>query len=332
LTDTRLNSSRSRRLGPQRSELAVPATSGRFIEKAAASAADAVFLDLEDSVVPELKLQARERAIEALNDIDWGTKIMSVRVNGLDTPWGFRDILDIAESCPRLDRILLPKCDTVSHLHAVEMMLRSCAMAHTRDEPLGLEVLIETSQGLANVEAIAATARAKGSRLEALIFGAGDYQLDMQIHERSVGAPSARYVVLTDKSTDGLRSQHWNDPWHFAMARVANACRANGLVPVDGPFTNIADPDGFMAAALRAAALGFEGKWAIHPSQIQGANDVYSPSTVQIDWAREVIEIMKAARIEGRGAVKNKEGDMVDMAHKKMAEAILARVAQIEKP
>lgn len=316
----------TQRRRPQRSELAVPATSERFIEKAARSGADAIFLDLEDSVVPELKVKARAMAIQALHDVDWGSKIVSVRVNGLDTPWGFRDILEIAETCPRLDRVLLPKCDTPAHVHTVEMLLASIELGTGRSQRVGLEALIETAKGLANVEAIAAT----GSRLEALIFGAGDYQLDMRIYERSVGAPSASYVVLTDSAADGTRARHWNDPWHFALARVANACRANGLVPVDGPFTNIADPDGLMAAALRSSSLGYEGKWAIHPSQIEAANTVYSPSTVQLDWALEVLELMEAARHKGQGAVKNKSGDMIDMAHKKMAEAILARAAQID--
>ena len=306
---------------PQRSELAVPATSERFIAKAAVSAADAIFLDLEDAVIPELKVKARAMAVLALNEVDWGTKTVSVRVNALDTEWGFRDIIAVAEACPRLDRILLPKCDSPAHVHTVEMLLASIEQGMSRERPIALEALIETASGMANVEAIAST----GTRLEALIFGAGDYQLDMRIYERSVGAPSANYVVLTDGSEPSQRQRHWNDPWHCALARVANACRANGLVPVDGPFTNMADPEGFKAATLRAAALGFEGKWAIHPTQIETANEVFSPSPAQLQWAHEVLEVMEAARLEGRGAVKTRSGDMVDMAHLKMAKAILAR-------
>jgi malyl-CoA/(S)-citramalyl-CoA lyase len=301
----------------------VPATSERFIKKAALSAADAIFLDLEDAVIPELKVKARAMAVQALNEVDWGTKTVSVRVNALDTEWGFRDIIAVAEACPRLDRILLPKCDSPAHVHTVEMLLASLeqGLGASRTRPIALEALIETASGMANVEAIAST----GTRLEALIFGAGDYQLDMRIYERSVGAPSADYVVLTDGSEPSQRQRHWNDPWHFALARVANACRANGIVPVDGPFTNIADPEGFKAATLRSAALGFEGKWAIHPTQIETANEVFSPSPAQLQWAHEVLEVMEAARREGRGAVKTRNGDMVDMAHLKMAKAILAR-------
>lgn len=306
---------------PQRSELAVPATSERFVEKAATSPADAIFLDLEDAVIPELKVKARAMAVQALNEVDWGSKTVSVRVNALDTEWGFRDIIAVAEACPRLDRILLPKCDSAAHVHTVEMLLASIEQGVRRSRPVALEALIETASGVANVEAIAAA----GSRMQALIFGAGDYQLDMRIYEKSVGAPSADYVVLTDGSELSQRQRHWNDPWHFALARVVNACRAKGLTPVDGPFTNIADPDGFKAATLRAAALGYEGKWAIHPTQIETANAVFSPSKGQLEWAHEVLELMEAARREGRGAVKTRAGDMVDMAHLKMAKAILAR-------
>lgn len=291
-----------RRQRPQRSELAVPASSARFIDKAAGCAADAIFLDLEDAVIPELKVQARKNAIAALNDIDWGGKTVSVRVNALDTQWGCRDIMEVAEACPRLDRILLPKCDTPGHVHTVELMLGGIELGLKRERRIGMEALIETAKGLANVEAIAAT----GGRLEALIFGAVDYQLDMKIFHASV-----------------------NDPWHFALARVANACRAYGLAPIDGPFTNIGDADGFRAAAVRAAALGFEGKWAIHPSQIEAANEVYTPTPMQLAWAREVLEALAAAGKEGRGAVKNKDGDMVDLAHQKMAHAILERAARI---
>jgi malyl-CoA/(S)-citramalyl-CoA lyase len=306
----------------QRSELAVPATSDQFIAKAAASEADAIFLDLEDAVPDQLKREAKERAIHALNEVDWGRKTISVRVNGLDTQWGFRDILDIAERPGRLDRILLPKCDTSHHLKTVELMLASAELARPREKPIGIEALIETASGLANVEAIASS----GTRLEALIFGAGDYQLSMRIIEPSVGAPSPDYVVLTDTAP---RQNHWNDPWHFALARVANACRANGLLPIDGPFTNFGDQDGFRSAARRALALGFEGKWAIHPSQIATANDVFSPSDAQIAWAHEVQKLLADARTRGRGAAKTAKGDMVDIAHGKMAVAILERASRV---
>jgi malyl-CoA/(S)-citramalyl-CoA lyase len=311
----------------QRSELAVPASSIRFMEKAAVCEADSIFLDLEDAVIPELKAKARAQAIQAINELDWGTKVVSVRVNGLDTQWGCRDIVDIAQACPRLDRIVLPKCDTVAHVHTLELMLGSIELGLDRAEPIGIEALIETARGMANVEAIAAT----GTRLKALVFGGGDYQLDMRIFNRSVGAPSANYAVLTDADGQGERARHWNDPWHFALARVANACHANGLVPLDGPFTNIGDPDGFRAAALRAAALGFQGKWAIHPSQIEASNEIFAPTADQVAWAEHVLGAMAEAGKQGRGAVKDKHGDMIDIAHIKMARAIQARARRIPR-
>lgn len=310
----------------QRSELAVPATSARFIEKAAQCTADAIFLDLEDAVTPELKVTARRNAIAALNDVDWGSKTVSVRVNALDTPWGCRDVIEVAEACPRLDRILLPKCDTPAHVFAVDVMLQGAEAGRGSERRIGLEALIETARGLTNVEAIAAA----GGRLQALIFGAGDFQLDMQIFQRTVGAPSSKYAVLTDAGA-APRERHWNDPWHFALARVATACRANGLIPVDGPFTNISDADGFRAAAERAAALGFEGKWAIHPSQIDAANEIFSPSPEQIAWAQNVLTVLGAAGLAGHGAVKNKNGEMIDFAHLKMAHALLERAQRVAR-
>jgi malyl-CoA/(S)-citramalyl-CoA lyase len=279
----------------QRSLLAVPATSPRFLEKAAQSAADAVFIDLEDAVVPELKAQARGKAIAAINDLDWGDRILSVRVNALDTEWGCRDIVELAEACPRLDRILLPKCETPGDIHAVEAMLGR--------RPVRIDALIETAKGVANVEAIAASSK----RLAAMVFGSGDYSLDLGV----------------------VRMTLSNEPWGVALARIGNACRACGLAPIDGPFSNIADPEGLRADALRAAALGFEGKMAIHPSQIDIANEVFSPSAAQVAWAREVLDAMAAARAEGRGAVRDKQGAMIDLVHIKIARKILERAEHI---
>lgn len=314
-----------RSLAVQRSELAVPASSVKFIEYASKCEADAIFFDLEDAVIPELKLEARANAIKGINELDWGDKILSVRVNGLDMQWGYRDIIEVAESCPRLDRILLPKCDTVDHVRTLEFLLSGIEMATGRMEQIGIEALIETPLGLANVEAIAASSK----RIKTMIFGAGDYQLAMKIFERSVGAPSDRYVVLTDADAKGQRLQHWNDPWHFALARIANACRAYGIQPIDGPFTNTGDPEGYRAAALRALALGFEGKWAIHPSQIEHANELFSPTTAQTDWAANVYRAIGNANKDGRGAVKMDDGDMFDMAHVKIANNIVDRAKRV---
>jgi malyl-CoA/(S)-citramalyl-CoA lyase len=310
---------------PQRSLLAVPATSQRFLEKAALCAADAIFIDLEDAVIPALKVEARARAIAALNDLDWGNRIVSVRVNGLDTPWGCRDILEVAEAAPRLDRILLPKCETPGDVHAVGVMLGSAEQAAPRTRPIRIEALIETAKGVANAEAIAAS----GTRLAAMVFGSGDYQLDLGSFGRTVGAPSPDYVVLTGADAQGGRERHWNDLWHFAMARIANACRAYGLAPIDGPFGGIADPEGLRAAARRAVALGFEGKMAIHPSQIEIANEVFGPSEAEVAWAHEILEAMAAAAAQGRGAVKDKTGAMIDLLHIKLAHKLIERAGRI---
>ena len=308
-----------------RSLLAVPATSPRFLEKAAEGPADAIFIDLEDAVINSLKPKARAEAIAAINQLDWGKKIVAVRVNGFGTSWGCRDILDVVEACPRLDLILLPKCESAGDVHAVDVMIASADAAAPRPRQVGIMGLIETPRGVANVEAIAQA----GGRLRALVFGGGDYQLDLGSFQRAVGAPAADYVVLTDDDGSGMRERHWNDLWHFATARIANACRGFGVLPVDGPFSVIRDADGLRAATKRAAVLGFEAKMAIHPSQIDTIHEVLTPSEGQIAWAKEVIEAMKAAEREGRGAVKDKNGDMIDLMHIKVANKLLARAADI---
>jgi malyl-CoA/(S)-citramalyl-CoA lyase len=308
-----------------RSILAVPASSPRFMEKAATGPADAVFLDLEDAVINSLKTKARGEAIAAINGLDWGARVVSVRVNGFGTSWGCRDILDVVEACPRLDCILLPKCESAADVHAVEVMIHSAEAAAPRQRKVGIFGLIETPRGVANVEAIAQA----GGRLRALIFGGGDYQLDLGSFQRAVGAPSADYAVLTDGEAGGTRERHWNDLWHFATARIANACRAFGVVPIDGPFSGIRDTDGLRAAAKRASALGFECKMAIHPSQIEIIHEVMTPSAGAIAWANEVLEAMEAAEREGRGAVKDKNGEMIDLMHIKVAKKLLERAASI---
>ncbi len=309
----------------QRSELAVPATSPRFFAKAAASAADAVFLDLEDAVAPAHKAQARAQAIEAINTIDWGHKTLVVRVNGLDTPWALDDIVDLARHAPRLDLLLLPKAGSAFDVQFVAQILTLIERSTGRTKRTGIEVLIESARGVAEVEAIAQAS----DRLEAMIFGVGDYSVDLRSHDRVFGRPSERYAVLTDGQAGAARQWHWNDQWHFALARIANACRAHGLRPIDGPFTDYADADGFRACARRAAALGFEGKWAIHPSQVALANEVFSPSADELAWAARITALMAHTTAQGQGAVGD-QGVLVDMAHLKLAAAIEQRQALID--
>jgi malyl-CoA/(S)-citramalyl-CoA lyase len=232
----------------------------------------------------------------------------------------------VVEACPRLDNVLLPKCESAGDVHAVGVMIRSAEQAAPRHRKVGIMGLIETARGVANVEAIAQA----GGLLNAMVFGGGDYQLDLGSFQRAVGAPSPDYVVLTDDNGHGARERHWNDLWHFSMARIANACRAYGLMPIDGPFSVIGDPEGLRAAARRAGALGFEGKMAIHPSQIEAIHEVMTPSRDQVEWANEVLAAMKQGEAEGRGAVKDKRGEMIDLMHVKLANKVIERAARAE--
>ena len=293
----------------QRSELAVPATSPHFFQKAAQGPADSIFLDLEDAVAPNRREEGRANAVKALNDVDWGTKIVSVRVNGLDTPWAIADIMAVAR-CPRLDMILLPKVQTSEDVRFVDRLLGCLELETPRERRVGIEILIETTRGLAEVEAIAASS----PRLEGIIFGVGDYSIELENFDTVFGAPNPEYAV------GGAE----NDQWHFALARIANACRAHGLRPIDGPFANYGDPGAYRASAIRARALGFEGKWAIHPSQVAIANEIFSPTPAQIAWARRIADRMAAAASDGQGAI-GIEGVLIDRAHVKLAEKILAR-------
>jgi malyl-CoA/(S)-citramalyl-CoA lyase len=312
-----LTTHKPRRFRLQRSELAVPATSPHFFQKAARGDADVIFLDLEDAVAPEQKVTARGNAIAALNEVDWGQKTVAVRVNGLDTPWAFRDIVDIAQRCPRLDMIMLPKAGTPFDVQFVDALLGQIERDIGRQDPFGLEVLIETALGMSNVEQIAASSE----RLEAMIFGVGDYSISMQTGDVLFGSASPRYSILTAPNERGERVRHWNDKWHFALARMANACRAYGMRAIDGPYVDYADTDGYRACADRAAVLGLEGKWAIHPSQVAIANEVFTPAPEQVEWARRLVTTMNEAVAQGRGAA-SLDGKMIDMAHFKVAEII----------
>jgi malyl-CoA/(S)-citramalyl-CoA lyase len=309
-----------------RSELAVPGSNPAIFEKAAASAADIVFLDLEDAVAPDDKEQARRNVIQALNEMDWGSKTMMVRINGLDTHYMYRDVVDVVESCPRLDMLLIPKVGVPQDVYAVDMMVTQIEAAKKRTKRLGFEVLIETALGMANVEAIAQASR----RLEAMSFGAADYAASTRARTTVIGGVHRDYGVLTDKNEQGERDYFWTDPWHAAQTRMMVACRAYGLRPIDGPFGDFGDADGFLAAAKRAAVLGFEGKWAIHPSQIELANQVFTPSEAEVTKARRIMEAMAAAAKAGKGAV-SLDGRLIDIASIRMAEGLLAKADSIAK-
>jgi malyl-CoA/(S)-citramalyl-CoA lyase len=307
-----------------RSGLAVPGSTPALFEKAAKSAADVIFLDLEDAVAPDDKEQARANVIAALNDIDWGRKTMSVRINGLDTHYMYRDVVDVVERCPRLDMLLIPKIGVPADVYALDMLVTQIEQAARRVKRIGFEVLIETALGWSNVEAIAASSR----RLEAMTFGAGDYAASMRMRTTVIGGLSPDYGVLTDPDAQGARRFYQGDPWHAAQVRVVAACRAHGLRPIDGPYGDFRDAEGFLAAARRAAALGFDGKWAIHPSQIAPANAVFSPAPEEVEKARRIVEAMRQAAREGRGAVQL-DGRLVDIANIRMAENLLKKAEAI---
>ena len=307
-----------------RSELAVPGTNTALFEKAAKSAADIIFLDCEDAVAPDDKEKARKNIIQGLNEVNWGTKTMMVRINGLDTHYMYRDVVDIVEACPRLDMILIPKVGMPADVYAVDMMVTQIETAKKRAKRIGFEVLIETALGMANVEAIAQSS----TRLEAMSFGVADYAASTRARTTVIGGVNKDSGVLTDKDAHGNRQYFWSDPWHAAQTRMMVACRAYGLRPIDGPFGDFNDPDGFIAAANRAAVLGYEGKWAIHPSQIELANRVFTPSEAEVTKARRIMEAMAQAAKDGKGAV-SLDGRLIDIASIRMAEALLKKANTI---
>jgi citrate lyase subunit beta/citryl-CoA lyase len=296
----------------QRSELAVPGSSPALFEKAAGSAADYVFLDCEDAVIPDDKPQARKNVIAALNEVDWGAKTLSVRVNGLDTHYMYRDVVDIVEQAgARLDTILVPKVGTASDVYVVDCLLTQIETAKGFKKRIGIECLIETALGAVNVAAIAQSSR----RLEALHFGVADYAASLRARTVNIG---------------GLNPDYPGDQWHAALANVVTACRAFGLRAIDGPFGDFKDPEGFRSAARRAAALGYEGKWAIHPSQVELANEIMSPPEAEVKRARRILEALAEAAKAGKGAAQL-DGKMIDAASERMARNVVRQAELIRE-
>jgi malyl-CoA/(S)-citramalyl-CoA lyase len=298
----------------QRSELAVPGSNPRMIERAAASDADYVFLDLEDAVAPADKPGARTNVVKALKEIDWRNrgKTISVRINGIDTPFMYRDLIEVMEQAgDRVDTILVPKVGVPADLYLCDAIMSQIEMDKRFTAKVGLEALIETALGMANVETIA---RDGSSRLEALHFGVADYAASMKARTVSIG---------------GLNSDYPGDQWHAALSRMTVACRAYGLRSIDGPYGDFGDAEGYVAAARRAAALGLEGKWAIHPSQIALANEVFSPTEADFKRAERILTALAEAERAGKGAAQL-DGKMIDAASARMAENIIGIRKSIE--
>ena len=297
----------------QRSELAVPGSNPAMFQKALDGEADYIFLDLEDAVAPGDKERARTNVIQALLELDWRGrgKTISVRINGIDTHYMYRDVVDVVEQAGhRLDTILIPKVGVPADVYMVDAMVSQIEEAKGIPHRLGIDVLIETALGMANVEAIAQSSR----RLEAMHFGVADYAASCR----------ARTVVI-----GGLNPDYPGDQWHSALSRMIVACRAYGLRPIDGPFGDLKDPEGYRLAARRAAALGVEGKWAIHPSQIALANEVFSPPAAEVDRARRILVALEDAAREGRGAAQL-DGRMIDAASARMAQNVVDMAAAID--
>jgi malyl-CoA/(S)-citramalyl-CoA lyase len=310
-----------------RSELAVPGTNIRAMEKAPTLGADLMFLDLEDAVAPDDKEQARANVIDALGGQDRTGTAVSVRINGLDTHWCYRDVVDVVETCGEvLDTVLVPKVGAPSDVEFVATLLDQIEQRNGWPAGrIGIHILIETAKGMANVEAIS---RARPDRLEAMVFGVADYAASVQARTTNIGGANPDYAVLTDPDDDGARETHWGDQWHFGISRMVAACRAEGLRPIDGPFGDYNDADGYRAAARRAAALGCEGKWAIHPSQVALANAVFTPGDTEVERAERILQAMEEAAKEGKGAV-SLDGRLIDAASIRMAQNLMTKVEQM---
>ncbi|MEX0280011.1 MAG: L-malyl-CoA/beta-methylmalyl-CoA lyase [Arenibacterium sp.] len=302
-----------------RCQLFGPGSNTKLFEKMAASAADVINLDLEDSVSPTDKDQARANVIEAINDVDWNTKTLSVRINGLDTPYWYRDVVDLLEQAgERLDQIMIPKVGCAGDLYAVDALVTAIERAKGRTKSIAFEVIIESAAGIAHVEEIASAS----PRLEAMSLGAADFAASMGMQTTGIGGTQEDYYMLREDQ------KYWSDPWHWAQTAIVAACRTHGILPVDGPFGDFSDDDGFRAQARRSATLGMVGKWAIHPKQIALANEVFTPSEAKVTEAREILAAMEEATRTGAGATVYK-GRLVEIASIKQAEVIVKQYEMI---
>lgn len=298
---------------PNRCQLFGPGSRPAIFEKMAGNAADVINLDLEDSVAPTDKDSARENVIKAINDVNWGTKTLSVRINGLDSPYWYRDVVDLLErSGERLDQIMIPKVGCAADIYAVDALVTSIEAAMGRKKPIAFEVIIESAAGISHVEEIAGAS----PRLQAMSLGAADFAASMGMATTGIGGTQAGYYMRHEGAN------YWSDPWHWAQAAIVAACRTHGVLPVDGPYGDFSDDEGFRAQALRSATLGMVGKWAIHPKQVALSNEIFTPSEAALTEAREILEAMETAKANGEGATVYK-GRLVDIASIKQAEVIV---------
>jgi citrate lyase subunit beta / citryl-CoA lyase len=290
----------------RRSELATPASNERMCEKAARSGADLVFLDLEDACAPVAKEGARATAVAALNGLDWGDTVRAVRINGLDTPWCHGDVIEVVTGAgDALDVLIVPKARSARDVWWVDVLLTQLEAKLGLRRRIGLEVLVEESEGLANAVEIARSS----PRLEAIIFGAGDLSASQRARVDGNFDPAGDYP---------------GDFWHFARFQVVTAARIAGIDAIDAPYPAYKDPDGYRRSAVQASLLGFDGKWAIHPDQIPIAHEVFSPTPEEVADATAAIEAYRRAEADGVGAI-GRDGKLVDAAHMRLAANILHR-------
>jgi len=291
----------------RRSCLAVPGSSPKMLAKAAVLAADQIFLDLEDAVSPLEKVGARDTVVQALNENDYSGKTRVVRVNGVTTQWCLGDLLAVVGGAGRnLDCVMVPKVEDAGQLHFVDHVLTQLEGEHGIEHRIGIEAQIENGRGAMNIREIAQAT----PRLETLIFGPGDYAANMGVGALVIGSIDPDYP---------------GDQWHFILSLIVTAARAYGLQAIDGPYTDIKNTDEYRRLCLRAKQVGYDGKWVLHPDQVGIANEVFAPSREEFEGARRLLAAYEhATTVERRGAVMH-EGQMIDEASRKIAEAVVAR-------
>ena len=291
----------------RRTELAVPAGNLRFIEKATTSTADEIILDLEDGVAPAARSQARENIVAALTGMEWGRRIRAVRVNDVRTQWFYQDLIAVVEQAgAHLDVIVLPKVNRLEDVYMLDMLLGQIEMAKGLSRRIGIEAQIETAEGMVNVERIAQAS----PRLEALIFGPGDYAASLGVPLLNIGGQLPGYP---------------GHIWHSALSRIVVAAKAAGIEAIDGPYGAYQDMEGLRESASLARNLGCDGKWAIHPGQIEPINAIFSPTVEEIARAQEIRDRYRSTLEAGQVGALALQGDLVDAASLRLAERVLAR-------
>ena len=309
-----------------RSQLFVPGSKPDLFKKASESNADIICLDLEDAVAPQDKDAAKQNVVKALNDHDFGTKTISVRINGLDTHYCYRDVVDLMENTgERLDLIMIPKVGVPEDVYAIDMLVTQIEDKTNREKKIGFELIVETSMGITNLDRIITGSK----RIESLHFGYADYAASVRMRTTNIGGSNQDYSILTDE-INGNRKVHWNDMWHYPISKMTTIGRAHGLRIIDGPYGDFSDPEGFKSHAKRTAILGCEGKWAIHPSQVDLANEVFTLPEKEVQKARDIIDAMKKAQESGAGAA-TLIGKLIDAASIRQAEQIIEQTDLINK-